>query len=233
MRTAALPANEISRRKALDSYEILDTAEEGTFDDITALVSFICDVPIALMSLVDGDRQWFKSKTGLAATQTPRDLAFCAHTILGDTVMVVPDALKDRRFSDNPLVTGDPRIRFYAGAPLLDPSGHALGTICAIDRKPRALTPMQESALETLARQVVAQMELRRVSRKLAAALTDLDFLEGMLPICSHCKGIRDDSGYWTRLEQYIEERSPVTFSHGICPDCFRTHHPHLVGPEA
>ena len=162
MKPAKLPDNELLRLAALEDYRILDTDPEQAFDDLTELAAYICDVPIALVSLIDAERQWFKSRVGLDAQQTPRDLAFCTHAILGRDLFVVNDALRDDRFADNPLVTGDPAIRFYAGSPLVEPGGQAMGTLCVIDRQPRQLTPEQESALHALARQTVSQMELRK-----------------------------------------------------------------------
>ncbi len=158
----AKPANEAGRVAALEKYAILDTDPEQSFDDLTLLASFICKTPIALISLVDEDRQWFKSRVGLDAKETSRDIAFCSTAILQSDVFVVPDALKDDRFRDNPLVVSDPHIRFYAGAPLINEDGYALGTFCVVDRAPRELAPEQKEALKALSRLVLAQLEFRR-----------------------------------------------------------------------
>lgn len=157
------PANETSRIASLDSFRVLDSECEATFDEIAELASQICQTPIALISLVDRDRQWFKSRVGLDATETPRDVAFCAHAInFPDDILEVPDARLDARFAANPLVTSAPNIRFYAGAPLVATDGAALGTLCVIDEKARTLTAGQRSSLQVLARQAMAQLELRK-----------------------------------------------------------------------
>jgi PAS domain S-box-containing protein len=162
MKPAPLPPGEPQRLAALHDCALLDTLPEQCFDDLTKLASHICGVPIALISLVDSERQWFKSKVGIDASETPRDVAFCGHVILHPDVMVVSDALQDERFHDNPLVTGSPGVRFYAGAPLEIDGGLRLGTLCVIDTVPRELSDVQRDALAVLARQVVAQIELRR-----------------------------------------------------------------------
>jgi GAF domain-containing protein len=167
------PANEEARIVALEKYAILDTDPEQAFDDLTLLASFVCKTPIALISLVDEDRQWFKSRIGIKASETSRDIAFCSTAILQSDLFVVPDALEDERFRDNPLVVSDPNIRFYAGAPLINEDGYALGTLCVVDRSPRDLASDQREALKALSRLVLGQLEFRRNLILLKEALTD------------------------------------------------------------
>jgi GAF domain-containing protein len=218
--TAPIPNNEAERLAALREFHILDTGPEQAYDDITALAAQICDVPISVISLVDESRQWFKSRVGLRQKQTLRDVAFCAHTILQQEPLIVRDATKDRRFADSRLVSNSPHIRFYAGFPLTTSDGHALGTLCAIDRRPRTLSDRQQLTMRALARQVMALLELRHVSARLADALEHIHTLHGLLPICAWCKRIRDDQGYWTQVEAYIKSRTDADFTHGICPRC-------------
>lgn len=223
------PQQEDARLEALRQYQILDTPSELAYDDFTQLASYICQVPIALISLVDADRQWFKSKVGLEVNETSRDISFCSHTICSHQTLIVSDALADQRFANNPLVTSEPGIRFYAGAPLITPEGHTLGSLCVIDRKPRELSVAQIAALEALARQIVAQLELKRVSVNLAAALEQIKLIEGLIPICAYCKGIRNDQGYWLTIEKFIQQHSEVEFTHGVCNDCMRKNFPEVA----
>jgi anti-sigma regulatory factor (Ser/Thr protein kinase) len=201
--------NEKNRLQALRRYKILDTDPEKAFDDLTILASHICQTPVALISLIDSDRQWFKSKHGVNVSETPREVSFCAVAIQQPDLFVVPDASKDPRFSSNPFVVSDPKIRFYAGAPFTSSDGHPLGTLCVVDVVPRTLTPSQEAALLALSRQVQAQFELRKNLIELRTALDERDRAEaerdrtiielqhaldhvkrlsGLLPACSACK---------------------------------------------
>lgn len=178
---APVPANEKRRLKVLWQYEILDTVPEEIFDDLTDLAARICGAPMAMISLVDEDRQWFKSKVGLTQNETAREISFCAHAILQRDLFIVPDAAKDARFTDSPLVTAEPHVRFYAGAPLVTADGHALGTLCVMDKVPRELDANQQQALRVLARHVVSQLELRRRSRELADARKEGDGIKAEL----------------------------------------------------
>lgn len=175
MPPAALPTNEAARLRALLECHVLDTAPEAAFDDLTALAARLCETPIALVSLLDESRQWFKSSVGLEAKETHRDLAFCAHAILHDAPLIIPDATQDERTRDNALVTGDPGIRFYAGIPLCTNDGLALGTLCVIDTKPRKIAGQQLADLRALARQAASQLELRRNLHQLRIAKEQAD----------------------------------------------------------
>ncbi len=189
--TSPLSHDDAKRLDALGVYQIMDTPAEQAYDDVVKLAAAICDVPIALVSLLDTERQWFKAKVGLDASQTPIQDAFCAHTITSDEdVMEVRDALEDPRFAHNALVTGEPGIRFYAGAPLVTPSGAKLGTVCVIDRVPRTLDARSKAALLALSRQVVSLLELRHTEAELRA-MSDIQ----------HLRQLQLD-GYQKQLEQ-------------------------------
>ncbi len=175
MKKPEIPKNEEARLKELESYSILDTLSEEDYDDITSLASEICGTPISLISLVDENRQWFKSHHGLASSETPRDYSFCAHAINApDDVLIIEDSTKDPRFEDNPLVTDEPYVIFYAGVPLVTNKGYPLGTLCVIDNKPNVISDSQVRSLRVLAKQVIKLLELRKNEQLLEAALRNL-----------------------------------------------------------
>jgi GAF domain-containing protein len=160
---ATAPSQESARVAALDRYAILDTEPEQTFDDLVILAAYICKTPIAMLSLVDEHRQWFKSKVGVQIRETPKETSFCAHAIQQEDLFIVPDTLKDPRFKDNPMVLGEPHIRFYTGAPIVNEDGFALGTLCVIDRQPRELDSEQKEHAR--------EKELKRLEEKLVRVL--------------------------------------------------------------
>ncbi len=215
-----IPKNEVSRLGALAQYNILDTLPEEEFDRLTQLAAIICGVPIALISLIDKDRQWFKSKIGLDAPETPRDISFCQYTINGESLFEIEDATKDGRFLSNPLVTDQPNIRFYAGFPLIDPDGYALGSLCLIDREARKLTSDQRRVLTLLANEVVSQI----VSRKKNA---EKDKLEKMFNLSIDLKCVAGADGYFKKINPAftltlgwtIEELLAKPFCDFIHPD--------------
>jgi diguanylate cyclase (GGDEF)-like protein len=172
---APIPLSEHERLQALHDLRVLDTVADARYDDIVRLAANVCQVPMAAITLIDADRQWSKAQLGFDSRQASRDAAFCAHTILGDEVMVVPDALDDVRFDDHESVIGPPRVRFYAGAPLLTADGHALGALCVLDRVTRTLEQWQTEALEALARQAISLMRLDALADDHARALEDLE----------------------------------------------------------
>ena len=224
---AALPLNESDRLRALRDYDILDTLPEQEYQDIVQMAALICGTPIALVSLVDSNRQWFKAKVGLDAVETSRESAFCAHALLQpDELFIVPDATQDRRFADNPLVTGGPAINFYAGAPLKTPEGHVLGTLCVIDRRPRELDANQQEALYALSRQVMTQLDMRLKLVELERAQVQLQ------EVTAHLERIKEDErrriareihdelgGVMTGIKSYLSYKIDSAHRNGETPD--------------
>jgi two-component system, NtrC family, sensor kinase len=170
---AASPSTEAARLAALNRYAILDSEPEQSFDDLVILAAHICQTPMAMLSLVDDHRQWFKSKLGVQVRETPREISICVHAIQQGDLFVVPDTRQDARFRESPLVTGEPHVRFYAGAPLINEDGYALGTLCVMDREPRELDEAQKEAIQALGRLALRQMELRMNLQLLKDALND------------------------------------------------------------
>ena len=238
-----MPENEAERLNTLRGYGILDTRPEDRFDDLTRLAAIICGTPSSVISLVDEDRQWFKSKIGFTVCQTPREDAICAHAIMTPDVFVVEDASQDARFAANPMVLGEQHLRFYAGAPLAAPNGHRLGALCVLDRVPRQLSPDQLESLRILSRQVMTQVMLGKNLQELKTALQERDELErdmqklirdlqqakeaihtlkGLVPICYSCKKVRDDRGFWEHVEDYITKSIGVDTTSSLCPECLQ-----------
>ena len=204
-----MATDEQARLAALQRYQILDSDPEQAFDDLTMLASHICGTPIALITLLDADRQWFKARVGVSAHETARSVSFCTHAIKQREMYVVPDATQDTLFRENPFVVGEPGIRFYAGAPLVTPDGHALGTLCVVDQVPRQLTAEQTEALEALRRQAQDQLELRlnlmqlkealvereradvqqlKLIGELRSTIDEVKKLSALVPYCSACQ---------------------------------------------
>lgn len=201
-----IPSSDAERVAALHSYEILDTGVEATFDDLASLAAKLTSSPIALVSLVDADRQWFKSRVGLEQASTPREIGFCPHAIVEpNRTFVVNDAAEDPRFLDNPLVTGSDAIRFYAGVPLVNPEGHALGTLCVLDRVPREMDAAQHEALVVLARAVMTTLELRR------SALRMKDFV-----LTDALTGIANRAAFHGALDRALAEQRSTGQSFGL-----------------
>ncbi len=227
MKEASLPIDEAERLAALRKFEILDTEPEAVFNSLVELASYICQTPIAAISLVDEERQWFKAITGIDARETPRDVAFCAHAILQDEAFIVNDALEDERFSDNPLVVSGPNIRFYTGVPLTTTQGFRLGTLCVIDRVPRTLTDVQVSAIRTLADNVMANLELRLSNRDIKRYADDLQLAATIFEFSSESMVVTDADNCivainpaFTKTTGYLPEevigKNPSLLSSGL-----------------
>ncbi|NCG22173.1 MAG: GAF domain-containing protein [Rhodobacterales bacterium] len=208
--------HEQHRIETLELYDIIDTASEDSFDKLVKLAALVCEMPISLVSLVDEDRQWFKARVGLVPQETSREIAFCNHAIQQDDIFIVADAQKDSRFATNPLVTLDPNIRFYAGAPLKMKNGQNIGTLCVIGKEASTLSPTQLEALSTIRDSVVTLIEFRRSVKRLS-------LLKSLLPVCAWCQSVSLKNGEWQPLMEYIQNGTPV--SHEICPSCDSRNH--------
>ena len=223
--------NNISGRRRLTTlhrYQILDSVSERTFDDIVKLASHFFEVPIAAILHVENDQHLLKTAVGVRGAESflLNTNKFCVETMAEPDVLVVEDTICDERFAHNPLVTSGPQVRFYAGAPLAMPDGLGLGALCVMDTKPRRVGRREKEMLQSLARMVMTTMDLHRVSEALASEVLKVKNLSGLLPICSGCKNIRNDGGYWQRVESYVSENSSAEFTHGLCPGCAKKYFP-------
>lgn len=216
---APLPVDEKIRLEALREFAFLNSEPSDAFDDITKLASYICGTPTSMVSFVEEDRQWFLSRHGTELRETDRSLAFCAYAILEEGILEVPDARCDPRFADNALVTGEPHIRFYAGAPLKAPDGNILGTLCVLDSKPRTLSGDQRAALVALSRQVSRVLEGATSRRRLATALSALDAFDRVLSACVICDHLvfLDQQ---PSLREFVETHTLARFKDTVCRDC-------------
>lgn len=234
--------NETRRLQALQGYHILDTPRDQAFDDLTHLIALICEVPIALISLVDENRQWFKSEVGLGVQETGRDVSICAHAILQPGLFMVKDTLLDKRFANNPLVTRDPHLRFYAGALLETVDGEPLGTLCVLDREPRELTPFQQEALTILSRQVMHLLDLYRVNQTQQHMLNELNKAKEQLEVLASTDSLTGLMNRRAFNDRLMQEHALIHRNHTrssllmIDIDRFKKLndvHGHYVGDEA
>lgn len=224
MQAPPYPLNESERQAALERYQVLDTPEERAYDDIATLAAALMDVPIALVSLVDKERQWFKAHHGFEARETARTKSFCAWAVYDNATLVVEDTRVDERFVDNPLTEGEQGIRFYAGVPLRTTDDFVLGTLCVIDTRPRQTSMQEISQLQVLARVLMRELESRRMAAELAGALERVRLLSEMIPVCAYCNRVRQDETYWDTLEGFLQAHAGTQISHGICPECAQQH---------
>ncbi len=219
-------AHEQARLDALHGYGILDSPPERRFDDIAKLASAALDMPIAMVSFVDADRLWPMATVGITRDEVPRAQSLCTYAIAQDWPLVIEDASIDARVGATPLVTGPTHARFYAGAPLITPEGHRVGTVCVVDRSPRVLARREADILSGLARQTIELLEHRLTAARLLDAHARLQTMATLIPICSHCRKVRDEANQWLTLERLVQAKTGSRFTHGICPDCVREHYP-------
>jgi len=220
-----IPANESRRLEALRRFKIMDSEPEEFFDDLVEVAATVTGVQFAVMSLVDEERQWFKARYGLDITETPREHSICTHTVCGTQTLVVKDTAADARFRSNPYALGEGGIRFYAGAPIYDSDRNSIGTICVLGTEPRSIERSQIAALEALARSAMSQIELRHIADELAETSANLKVPRIHLPMCCHCKSIRDEGEEWRNVEDYFKVNSRARLTHGICPACLDEQH--------
>ena len=230
----SLNKNGLRRLTTLHRYQILDSVSERTYDDIVKLAAHIFEAPIAAILQVDNGKHRLKTAVGVRGAElfSLHTQSFCDETMHEQDVLVIEDVAADERFLQNPIVTSGPQIRFYAGAPLAMPDGLGLGSLCVMDVKPRRAARREKEMLQSLARMVMTTMELHRVSDTLASEVLKVKNLTGLLPICAGCKNIRNDGGYWQRVESFVQENSSAEFTHGMCPDCARKYFPGIPSEQ-
>jgi GAF domain-containing protein len=230
-----------SSSKAKDSARLtMGTLPAPAFDDLLFLASEICTSAIAVISLIDSDQHWFRPITGQIDQRLAGEISSLARGAVGSGELIVPDTCADPRFTTHPLVTSPPRIRFYAAIPLETLEGYAVGTLSVADRSPHVLSHEQRTGFQAVGRQVAAQVEWcrhaserERLFQDLDEALHKIQMLTGLLPICSSCKRIRDDKGYWDEVDHYIQSHSQATFTHGVCPKCLQRLYPEYFKPPS
>jgi GAF domain-containing protein len=213
----------------LHEYAMLDSDPEPRFDAITKILSLALELPVVLISLVHADREWVKVAYGVEPDAVLGELAslgFGAEVIGSADLLVVEDAAADPRFAAHPLVTGPQQLRFFVGAPLEIQGGHRIGSLCALGPTPRTLAPREAELVRMLALQVVEMLALRRTEAELEGARQRIRTLATLIPICSHCRKVRDDENHWSTLERLVQAKTGSRFTHGICPECVREHYP-------
>ena len=214
------PENEQERVELLRKLDILDSLAESSYDFIVGVASRLFDSPVAFISFLDENRQWFKATVGLEVKETPREVAFCNYTILNENILVVEDMQQDDRFKNNPFVKDDPSFRFYAGFPITLGDDLRIGTVCVLDNKPRTFSENDKMLLKELAEHVTDLIKIRKISDELREKNREVQELQKLIPICSWCGKIKDDQNYWQSVESYISQQQHSKITHSICDDC-------------